>query len=54
MDYTWDTRAGSLNHLEMPLPLLMPLPVLPIKDGTLNHFPETPRKTLEDHWHIAK
>ncbi len=39
------TRAGSLNHLAMPLQLL------PIKQGSLNHFPETPREILEDHWH---
>ena len=38
------TRAGSYNHLSMPLslqlPLLMPLllPVLPIKHGSLNLF----------------
>jgi len=48
-------RAGSLNHLAMPLPLpiLIPLTrqVLPIKHGSLNHFPETLRGTLEDHWH---
>ncbi len=45
-------RAGSLNHLAMPLPLpmllLIPLPVLPIKRGSLNHF-KTPKETLEDH-----
>ncbi len=31
--------------------LIMPLPVLPMKHGSLNHFQETPRETLEDHWH---
>ena len=36
------SRAGSLNHLAkplpllQPLPLLMPLPLLPIKHGSLN------------------
>ena len=49
--------AESLNHLVMPVPLLLPLPllmplqVLPIKHESLNHFPETPRETLDDHWH---
>ncbi len=33
----------------MPLPLLMP--VLPMKYGSLNLFPETPRETIEEHWH---
>ena len=45
------SKAGSLNHLAMPLPLLMPLSVLPIEHVSLNHFPETPREMLEDHWH---
>ncbi len=45
------SRAGSLNHLAMPLPLLMQLPVLPKKHGSLTHFPDKPRDTLEDHWH---
>ena len=45
------SRPGALNHLAMPLPLLMPLPVLPKKHGSLNHFPETPRETLENQWH---
>ncbi len=40
-------RAGSLYNLAMQLPL----PVLPIKQGSLNYFRETLRKTLEDHWH---
>ncbi len=31
------------------MPLQMPLPVLPTKHGSSNHFPETPRKTLDDH-----
>ncbi len=43
-------KAGSLNHLAMPLPLLMSLPVL-IQHGSLNHFPETLKETLENHWH---
>ncbi len=30
-------RAGSLNHLAMPLPL----PVLPIKQGSLHHLAMT-------------
>ncbi len=51
------TRAKSLNNLAipmtplLPLPLLVPLPLLmlPIKQGS--YIPETPRETLEDHWH---
>ena len=31
--------------------ILKTLSVLPIKHGSLYHFPETPRETLEDHWH---
>ena len=50
-----EKRAGSLNHLAipLPLPLLMPLPlpVLPIKHVSLIHFLETPRETLEDQWY---
>ena len=39
----------------MPLPLMLPLLmtlsllVLPIKHGSIDYFPETPRKTLMDH-----
>ena len=44
-------RAGSLNHLAMLLSLPLLMPVLPMKHGSLNHFPETPRKTLEVQLH---
>ena len=46
------TRAGSSNHLAMPLALklLMPLPLL-MPLSSLNHFPERPREILEDYWH---
>ena len=27
----------------------MPLPVLPIKHGSLNYFPESPRESLDNH-----
>ena len=45
-------RSGSLNHFAKPLPLLMPvpLPVLQIKHGSINNFPEMLRETLDDHW----
>ena len=36
-------RAGSVNNLALPPALLLPLSVLPIKHGSLNHFPETPK-----------
>ncbi len=47
--------AESFNHLAMPIPLLVQLIVLPIKHGSLNHIPETPRKTLlNDCCHRAR
>ncbi len=49
--HLYQIRAGSLNHLVMPLPLLLPLPVLPIKHWSLNYFPDTTKETQEDHWH---
>ena len=40
------TLAESLNHLVLPLP--MPLPVLPIKHGSLNQNGSSdPEKTFE-------
>ncbi len=43
-------QSWILNHLA----ILLPQPILsvqPIKHGSLNHFPETPRETRDDHWH---
>ncbi len=32
--------------MPLPRPLLLQLPVLPTKYGSLNHFPETPKATI--------
>ena len=46
---TYVPELDLQNHLAMslPMPLLipLPLPVLPIKHGSFNHFPETPKET---------
>ncbi len=46
-EYFTGIQSWDLNHLAIPLPV----PVLPIKHGSLNNFPDTHRETLEDHWH---
>ena len=32
------------------LPMPLPIPLLPRKQGFLNHFQESPRESVENHW----
>ena len=35
--------------MPLPIPLRLPIPLLPRKHGSLNHFLESPRESLENH-----